>query len=744
MGRRIIGFAGALLALLAVLVFKGALVAPPPVPESAAPGEFDTARAFARLERILADRVPHPVDSDANDRVRERLIAELRAAGLQPRVTDTMTCNNYADSRSVNCARIRNLVATVGPAQGRHLLLVSHYDSSSAGPGAADDGIGVASMIEIASLLRGQQLRRPVTFLFNEGEETGLNGARAFLDADPVAPHVDTLINLEARGTEGPAIMFETSRPNASAIAAFAAGSERPFANSLSTDFYRLIPNSTDVAVFEERPWTILNFAIIGNETHYHSAGDDLPNLDRRSLHHMGSEALGVVRAVALDGVAPATGERIYADFYGLFLVVLPLLLGLILLGLLILFFAVLAWRRKALGRPLVTVLAALLGSGVLAFAADWLTSLVRPGDYWRGYPLVTFAFLYLVALLSASTALVTIGRRADREQLRIAAWLLFLVVGALACLLAPGAAIYFIFPPLLVPLGILLTRFHPAGERIGAVAAAVLLLLTMAEILHLLELLLIDGPYWILAPLAVLATLPLLIEARPAAEPLPARLPIGALAFATAATWAAVLLVPRSTPDRQQLFTVEFVRETQPGGARTRTARWAISNKRVPLPESLDAFGPWELTELPYSARRRWTAPASDRISPFPDAIAVPGPVVPDGRRYLVTLVPNLSDSIALRLPPNARLLRAGLPGRTLPLGEGDADSPYFIRCVGRSCELLELELHFAGTEQVEAQLIGTNYTMPLSIPFSASRPANSRPQYGPDAYITIVPMRL
>ena len=741
MGPRIIGFAGVLLALLAVLVFKGALIALPAVPQAAAPGDFDANRAFARLERILADGAPHPVDSDANDRVRDRLIAELRAAGLQPRVTDAMTCNNYSDSRSINCARVRNVVVTIGPAQGRHLLFVSHYDSSSAGPGAADDGIGVATMVEIASLLRSQPLRRPVTFLFNEGEETGLNGARAFLDEDPVARQVDTLINLEARGTEGPAIMFETSQPNGSAIAAFAAGSGRPFANSLSTDFYRLIPNSTDVAVFEDRPWTILNYAIIGNETRYHSAGDDLAALDRRSLHHMGSEALGVARAIAIDGVPRATGERIYADVYGLFLVVLPLLLGLILLGLLILFFAMLGWRRKALGRPLLAALAALVGAGLAAFAADWLTSLLRPGDYWRGYPLVTFALMYIVALTSACAALLTIGKRTDRAQLRIAAWLLFLVVGALACLVAPGAAIYFIFPPLLVPLGILLTRFHPAADRIGAIAGALLLLLSFAEILHLIELLLVDGPYWILAPLAVLATLPLLVEARPDAETRP-RLWAG-LAVAVVA-WAAVLLVPRATADRKQLFTVEYVRDTQPGGGRTRTARWAISNKRVPLPDSFDSFGPWELTELPYSTRRRWTAPAADRISPFPEAIAVPGPVVPNGRRYIVSLQPNLSESIALKLPANARLVRAGLPGRPLPLGEGAADSPYWIRCVGRSCEQLELELHFDGTERAEVQLIGTNTTLPTMVPFTLPRPANSRPQYGPDAYVTIVPLTL
>ncbi|MFN3725888.1 MAG: M20/M25/M40 family metallo-hydrolase [Allosphingosinicella sp.] len=733
MGKRIIGFAGVLLALLALLVFKGALVVPPPVPQAAAPGAFDTNRAFSRLERILADGVPHPVDSEANDLVRNRLIAKLRDAGLQPRVTDTVTCNNYPDSPSVNCARIRNVVATIGPREGRHLLLVSHYDSNSAAPGAADDGIGVASMIEIAALLRGQQLRRPVTFLFNEGEETGLNGARAFLDSDPVAPQVDTLINLEARGTEGPAIMFETSRPNASAIAAFAAGSRRPFANSLSTDFYRLIPNSTDVAVFEDQPWTILNYAIIGNETRYHSAGDNLAALDRRSLHHMGSEALGAARAVAVDGVAPAAGERIYADFYGLFLVVMPLLLGLVILGLLILFFLMLGWRHKALGRPLLTAVAALIGSGLIAFIADWLTGLMRPGDYWRGYPLVTFAFMYIVALLSASTALLTLGRRADRNQLRIAAWLLFVVVGALACLVAPGAAIYFIFPPLLVPLGILLTRFHPAAARIGAIAAGVLLLLTMAEILHLIELLLIDGPYWILSPLAVLATLPLLVETRPEAGAKPVLW--GGLAVAAVA-WAAVLLVPRAAPDRQQLFTIEYVRDD--------AARWAVSNKRAGLPDAFRATGEWELSEIPYSSRRRWTTPAP--ALPVPAAaLDVATSQTPEGRRAIITLRPNGSEAVALKLPPGVRLLRAGLPGRSLPVGSGAENSPSWVRCVGRSCDGMQLELLLGGAAPVEGQLIGTRSGLPREAqPLVAARPTNSRPQYGPDSTIAITRVRL
>ncbi|MEA3032870.1 MAG: hypothetical protein QOH86_886, partial [Sphingomonadales bacterium] len=280
------------LALLVAAMAMKAWLTTVPALEPARPGGFDQARAAARLARVLGDERPHPVDSAADDAVRERLVAELRAMGRNPRVTDHWACNGDPRSRSLSCARIRNVVATIGPTEGRQLLLASHYDSTAAGPGAADDGIGVASMLEIASILKDHRLARPVTFLFDEGEEAALLGAKAFLEHDPLAARVDSAINLEARGVTGPAIMFETSRPNGDAIRHFARSAIRPVANSMTADIYRLIPNSTDVSVFAQRPWTILNYAIIGNETRYHSPGDTISALDRRSLQHMGDQAL--------------------------------------------------------------------------------------------------------------------------------------------------------------------------------------------------------------------------------------------------------------------------------------------------------------------------------------------------------------------------------------------------------------------------------------------------------------------
>ena len=181
-----LALAAALLLLLAAMALKDALLFLPSPPATPSALGFDANRAAARLQRVLGPERPHPADSAGGDAVLARLAAEMRAVGLQPRLTDGMTCNGFARARTVACARVRNLVATIGPRGGRHLLLATHHDSTFAGPGAADAGIGVATLLETAAAIRGRTLRRPVSFLFNDGEEMGLIGARAFVAGDDV------------------------------------------------------------------------------------------------------------------------------------------------------------------------------------------------------------------------------------------------------------------------------------------------------------------------------------------------------------------------------------------------------------------------------------------------------------------------------------------------------------------------------------------------------------------------------
>ena len=273
---------------------------PAAAPSQVHAGEFDTERAITRLQRILGDQRAHPVDSPADDAVRDRLIAELRAIGLQPGCRKQPIAARYP-RRASSAARTSATWSRRFPSQrpGPQLLLNAHYDSTPTGPGAADDGLGVAVLLEVGAILEAAPPPRPVTLLFNEGEEYGLNGAHAFVRSNPLARQVNSLINIDVRGVTGPALMYETSDPNGAALGIYAAAAHRPYANSISTDFAKLIPNTTDVVFFKPAGWTLLNYGIIGNETRYHSPGDNIAALDRDSLAHVGSEVLATTRAMA-------------------------------------------------------------------------------------------------------------------------------------------------------------------------------------------------------------------------------------------------------------------------------------------------------------------------------------------------------------------------------------------------------------------------------------------------------------
>src|SRR5207237_8013136 len=138
--------------------------------------------------------------------------------------------------------------------------------------------------------------------------------------------------------------------------------------------------------------------------------------------------------------------------------------------------------------------------------------------------------------------------------------------------LVAPGGIVFFLFPPVLTLIGMVAARRWPPAERIGAIAAIVMLYLTWGAMLGLLEELLNGGPMWIFAPLGALVILPILIEAKPLINRVSlsgAAAAAGALALAG---WAAAAAAPAYSADRQQRFVVEHVTDL-----RTFKSWWAV-----------------------------------------------------------------------------------------------------------------------------------------------------------------------
>jgi hypothetical protein len=316
-----LGLAAGLLGLtLGLVVWAGK----PPAPkgDDAAADEFSAGRALSLLRNLLGDETPHPVGSRANARVRERILGNLRAIGYEANVAHSSF--HAARQRTID---VDNVVCRLpGQKQGPAVMLVAHYDSASAGPGAADDGSGVAIVLEVARILKAEgPFRNPIVFLLTDGEETGLWGAKAFVSEHPWAKEIAVAVNLEARGTGGRSLMFETSENNGWLISAYAAAVQSPDTSSLNFEIYRRLPNNTDFTIFKRAGMAGMNFAFIQNPAYYHTAADNLEHLDPGSLQHQGDNALAVIRALATTDLSHRPqGNVVYTDLLGLTVVHWP------------------------------------------------------------------------------------------------------------------------------------------------------------------------------------------------------------------------------------------------------------------------------------------------------------------------------------------------------------------------------------------------------------------------------------
>ena len=727
------------LAILGAMAATGNLAQPPQLRAQAPAGEFDARRAKARLAILIGDQRPHPADTSANDLVRSRLVAELEQMGLKPVVRDQLACNELYKQRGISCAHVRNVIAVLGPSVGKAVLLNAHYDSTPVGPGASDDGIGVATLLEVAQDLDHRRLKRPVILLFNEGEELGLVGARAFL-ADPLSRNVGSLINLEARGVRGPVNMFETSRPNAAPIGVFAEAVKNPIANSLSTDVYRLLPNYTDVNSFAERGWLTLNLAPIGNETRYHSAGDDVAALDPATLQHMGDQTLALALALANGAPKADAGDRIFMDVAGRALITLPLEIGAGLLVAMLIGFLILTLRRGRLIRGAIAVFGTMIGSAILSWLMLEIVGALRHGMFWRAEPIWTLLTIYSATILAAATLLATIGSSVDRSQLRPAFWLVFLAVGGAIGLIAPGGIIFFILPPLIAIVGMLASRWQWQCEQIGSFAAILFLYVTWGSMIGLLEELLNGGPMWVFAPLASLLIVPVLIEARPLitrAGPNGSALVAGSL---TVIGLGLTLTAPAYSSDRQQRFAIQHITDASNG-----KSWWSVLNDGAPLPTSYGTAGRWKRGELAFSDRPRWYAPAAADPAARPPGVELLSRMESGGERTLtLRLLANGNEHVDLIAARDARIRAAGVTGFVRPIDQNE-QGKYFIDCFGRSCDGAVLQLVIGQQKPVEILVLGGRSELPPSASsLLTSRPRFARPQYNRDESISFARVNL
>lgn len=306
--------------LLVGFVATYALLAPSPKPATAPPTEFSAVRALEHSKATA--RVPHPIGTPANDKVRAYIIRKLIEMGVEVEEQPF----RHRDGRTIDVSA--NIIGRIpGTANSKAFTLMAHYDSVRYGPGAADDGAGLVAMLETARALKaGPPLANDVLFVFTDGEEDGGEGAHSFMRS-PWADKVGLILNFEARGTSGPSLMFETSPGNGWLIPEAAKAGVDLRACSLMYSVFKLMPFNTDFNEAKRRGLSGFNVAFIDDFCWYHTKNDTPEHLSLASLQNHGSYALGLARHfgnLRLDGEL-AKPDVVYFNTLGSRLVYYPM-----------------------------------------------------------------------------------------------------------------------------------------------------------------------------------------------------------------------------------------------------------------------------------------------------------------------------------------------------------------------------------------------------------------------------------
>lgn len=516
---------------------------------------FSAERVVNDIEVISKEHhsVAHP---EERAKVREYLVERLEGLGA-----DTVQIFRYdslvgpQNKHVVYTFDAYDVLAEFPPLQASddttYMMFVAHYDSRYSQPvlkdtvwsyGAADDGYGVGVTLETVSQAQKfrDQWKQGIKVLFTDAEEVGMMGMKAIWENDrQVFDNVGFMINIEARGPWGPALLFEACPGNEKVMELYDDAAKYPYTYSLTTVVYSFMPNFTDFTIVKDSiPG--LNFSTIADVNHYHTDLDNFSNVSAKSIQHYGAQILPITKTY-LTGEQYADRDSLKADsdainftipLLGLFNFSKTgyLIINIAIFLLFLLVFALEGVRGRIKAAKVFKVSASVLGLAVAVLALGELVAYVcaaavgakfKPFGIMAGISfdniamIVTTAVIFLLtvwvyAILRKKAVMKTAGSmRASAGVAAASRYACNTLYGALALMFLLSAVLVTVlgenlmfFVPLTFATGGLIF-WRLTGWRFWLVASIALILLHAFSFLYALAMALTIGAYGAVAMLA-------------------------------------------------------------------------------------------------------------------------------------------------------------------------------------------------------------------------------------------------
>lgn len=489
---------------------------------------FDPQRVVSDIEIISKDH--HSVIHNAErTEVRQYLMGRLRELGAEPQVYTFPGLRSRGYTFDAN-----DIVADFPPLSdgcATYLLMVAHYDSrypwkpvrdTVCSYGAADDGYGLGVALETARCLleRRQEWKQGLRILFTDAEEVGMEGMKSLFGSNKeLFEDVGLVINIEARGPFGPALLFETSEGNEALLKLYGENARYPYTYSLTNVVYSFLPNFTDFTVVKDSiPG--MNFSTIADVNHYHTDKDNFSFVNASSILHYGEQILPVAAAY-LTGGQYGDPDALRSDSNRVFFTV-PLL-GLlnfskgwyiVLNVIVMLLFALLVFLNRGnlrgVGVQMCVSLGIALGALVAGELLAFLGCLVS-GARFKLFGVVTGMgfdnILMIVSAVALLAVIVLLYWKKGKTGTRLFATALLLAILSVALLCTIGDNMFTLIPLALFTLALLL--WQATSLKLFLLASVALLILHSFSFLYALSMALSVGA---LGAVLMIASLDLMI----------------------------------------------------------------------------------------------------------------------------------------------------------------------------------------------------------------------------------------
>ncbi|XP_038193626.1 endoplasmic reticulum metallopeptidase 1 isoform X2 [Arvicola amphibius] len=313
-------------------------------------GEFDARQARDYLEHITAIG-PRITGSAENEILTvQYLLKQIRLIEAQSQSLHRISVDIQRPTGSFSIDflggftsyydNITNIVVKLEPRGGaQHAVLANcHFDSVANSPGASDDAVSCAVMLEV---LRGmsvssEPLQHAVVFLFNGAEENVLQASHGFITQHPWASLIRAFINLEAAGVGGKELVFQTGPENPWLVQAYVSAAKHPFASVVAQEVFQsgIIPSDTDFRIYRDfGNIPGIDLAFIENGYIYHTKYDTADRILIDSIQRAGDNILAVLKHLATSDTLASSSEYrhgnvVFFDVFGLLVIAYPSRVG--------------------------------------------------------------------------------------------------------------------------------------------------------------------------------------------------------------------------------------------------------------------------------------------------------------------------------------------------------------------------------------------------------------------------------